>query len=235
MLVEDNLKEVLINSDITTIKQLANVNKNLEICCNDSTFWENKFKHDNLPIINEKLNKFSEWIKEYELIYKCKNDCINILLINRIESQQTYNQSNMIDIFYGYQDDSSEEDSDDNSNNSTTDINESIPYYMLEKPDIKQIQIEFVSDGAYKIWYHSDKNTDCIKGLYDEVLNILIKMMYYSYQDKNIKITDNLWHKKFTFNKTIEYDDSVEDCDLVLIQRQTIYDTLKIMNLLSGF
>ena len=100
--------------------------------------------------------------------------------------------------------------------------------------DIRQIKIEFVTDSAYKIWYYTNKNGNCLEdGLYDDVLNILIKMMYYSFKDKKLRITDNMCHKKYTFNKIIEYDDSISDDKLVLIQRQTIYDTLKTLDLLA--
>ena len=220
MLVEDNLKDVLMKSDITTIKQLVLVNKNMELYCNDSSFWKNKFMHDGLLIINDKLNTFKEWVEEYELILKCKNDCINILLVNKIESQQTYTQSDYINIFYGCKHDTS------------------IPHYMLGKMDIQQIQIGFLSDdagGTYKILYYTNKNSYWVENsLYPGALYILIKMMYYSFKDTDIKITDNLTHEKYTFNKIIQYEDSISEDELVLIQRQIIYNTLKTLNLLSG-
>ena len=243
MLIEDNLKEVLMKSDIATIKQLVLVNKNMKICCDDSTFWKNKFVQDGLPIINDKLNTFSlldsksnlesdlwslkEWVHEYELIYKCKNDSINMLLVNKIESKQTYNTCNGFYITYGKRTDDSDNSDSDNSDDIT---NNSIPYYMIEKMDTHQIQIQFV-DNKYIIWYYTNvSGWYCEEKVYNEVLNILIRMMYYSFKDKNIKIVDNIWHKKYTFNKIIYYDNSIEDDQLILIQRTKliwfIYTTL---------
>lgn len=189
MLVDDNLKEVLMKSDIITIKQLVLVNKNMKLYCNDSTFWKNKFKQDSLPIINDKLNTFSfkEWVKEYEEIYKCKKSSINILLLNKIRSgRRRYNQLPLA-IYITYVNHVYSDNSDNSEDVTVT--NPNIPYYMLEKKDIEQIEIQYMSDNTYKVWYYITNNTYYAEdGLYDDVLNILCKMWYYSFKDKNIKI-----------------------------------------------
>ena len=237
MLVDDNFREVLINCDITTIKQMVHVNKNIKSYCNNSTFWKTKFIHDNILMMIDNLNTFDEWVDEYESILQCKNDCINILLINKIESQID-KRSTPINIFYrfdaesyGVSDDDSDKEDDNSDKEDDSDDDESkryIPYYMIEKVDINRIQIEFVSDNKYIFWYYNDRKKYSVDGLYVEALNILTKMMYYSFQDKNIKITDDIEFKRYIFIKPIKYDDTVS------MQRQTIYDTLKVLNLLSG-
>lgn len=215
MLVEDNLREVLMNSDIATIKQFVHVNK--ASACTDPKFWQDKFKHDGVFIINDHLNETNtkEWINEYEVVLKCKNDCINLLLVNKIESQQTYNQSNRLNISYDEQE-----------------IN--VINHIIGKIDIRHIQIEYdVTQDTYIIYYYLQNSHHIENKIYHDVLNLLIKIMYYS-KTKNIKITDNLWSEEYNFNKIIEYNNTVSGDDLVLIQRQTIYDTLKALNLLSG-
>ena len=218
MLCSDNFKEILINSDIETIKQLVHVNQEMKLFCNDSTFWKSKFIHDDLPIITDNFNTMDEWVNEYETILKCKNDCYNILLINKIMSQQIYNNSCRINIDYV---------------NDKELRDETLPYYITGQSDMERIQIEYTSDDKYLIYYYKPYNHSNIDLLYNDVLNMLIKIMYYSLQDDNIKICDNLWNEPFLSDKEVEYNDSVDDYQLVTIQKQIIYQTLKTLNLLK--
>ena len=196
MLVNDNFREVLMNCDITTIKQMVKVNKATASCCNDVVFWNNKFQHDGLLIINNKINTFKGWVKEYKVIYKCKKYSINRLLVNKMDTQKTYEGSIRFNI--RYENCHEYNNSDENEINDSDEYvpNDIIPYYMLVKNDVYQIQIEFINDDKYKIWYYIDKCGYYIEdSLYDDVLNILIKMMYYSFKDNNIIITNDMWYQ----------------------------------------
>ena len=214
MLIEDNLNTILLTTDIDTIKSMSLVDKNWLKCCNDTNFWKLKFNHDNLPIITSSLITIDEWIQEYKLVLYCKNMASNILLVNYIESKQTYNASKRINLF------------DDRDKYTNTILPESI----TDKPDIIKMQIEVVNKKEYIVLYYTETTTSLVTATYDEVLNIFIKTIYHD--DHNIVLRDNMWEKPFILTEKIEYNDSVSDYDLVLIQRQTIYDTLKNLDLL---
>ena len=79
----DELMVVLLKSDIDTLKSACIINKTAIQICEDKSFWKNKFKEDNIPLIMKKKPKnINEWIKAYENIDKANKTAIK--LVNNI-------------------------------------------------------------------------------------------------------------------------------------------------------
>src|SRR5258708_32026554 len=74
------IQEILLKSDINTIKSYCSNKKYQEICNNDQ-FWKAIFKRDNLPILDEPRN-VKQWIHMYlKTVYVIKELDIIFLII----------------------------------------------------------------------------------------------------------------------------------------------------------
>lgn len=95
----DVLFNILLNSDMDTIKNLC-INKNALMICNDSYFWQEKFNIYHIPIMSKTLpTTMNEWIKEYEKVSNAHKEAINIYAINNIEAIRPLNTTDgMINI-----------------------------------------------------------------------------------------------------------------------------------------
>lgn len=74
---DDIIYEILLNSDINTIKSYCLSKKYLKIC-NDYSFWKLIFNRDNLPIL-EKGKNTNEWINIYNKTFNVIKE-INLIL-----------------------------------------------------------------------------------------------------------------------------------------------------------
>lgn len=77
---ELNIK-VLLSSDVNGLQKLCSLNQYYRNICNHKSFWQAKFKHDNLPILVNNLN-----IKEYKKVIDCRNKAKKIIIVNDIET-----------------------------------------------------------------------------------------------------------------------------------------------------
>lgn len=108
VLSDDNLKEIMLNSDLKTIKNFCQVNKLANKLCNDLSFWNQKLALEgNIPIIFNDLRTFDE-IKEvivqqtdeydtnnlnivlYSLMKHSKRDAELALMVNKVEKNSKY-------------------------------------------------------------------------------------------------------------------------------------------------
>lgn len=78
-------RNILHYCDINTLKNMCVIDKLSVEIVNDSNFWIDKFKTDDLLMFLSQKNGSEEWIKEYEKVSEAKNNARKILIVNRIE------------------------------------------------------------------------------------------------------------------------------------------------------
>lgn len=83
--MEQVLFDILLNSDIETIKNLCIINKSSFSYCNDKHFWQCKFKYDKMTIFGKNIITCKEWINEYICVDKSMYNTKLIIDINKIE------------------------------------------------------------------------------------------------------------------------------------------------------
>ena len=92
---DDIIYNIILQSDIYTIKNLSMLNKNTLKLCNDKHLWITIFNRDNLRIISDRLNNnFNLWIKEYIIVKNLIDIIIKIAKTendNVITIKTTYN------------------------------------------------------------------------------------------------------------------------------------------------
>lgn len=71
MLNDDIMLNILLVSDINTIKQYALTQK--KTILDNDFFWIHKFQKDNIPLLTWKYDSIS-WINEYNLMINCLTD-----------------------------------------------------------------------------------------------------------------------------------------------------------------
>lgn len=88
MSIDDHLfYNILLHFDIDSISDLCLANKTSLKVCDSQYFWENKFKHDELPIIVNPTS-LKEWISEYkkiQIIAKEVEDLLKMLNLMNID------------------------------------------------------------------------------------------------------------------------------------------------------
>ena len=101
ILPEDMIYQIMVKSDINTLKKLCIVNKQNEKICQTEQFWKAKFHNDDLPFlkfIQYELkdyknafmfdNNIKTWIKIYEEMKDAQKEAKEILLVNKIEKKR---------------------------------------------------------------------------------------------------------------------------------------------------
>jgi hypothetical protein len=197
-------RNILLNSDIKSINNLYLVDKLLLQIIN--VFWVDKFNHDGLNLFRNDINKFKEWIKEYNYMKNIQNDVYLILTTNIIETEVYKNvidengelMDNKIRIMC---------DVDD-----VEDIMSNIYNFKFKLPremrtDIKMydaighIKISLI-DNEYAICYSIINNYDrekyidlcCINGCkYEQIRYLLMKSLYKNVEIRDFMMTDYLF------------------------------------------
>lgn len=90
----------LLNTHIYDIKNLLLLNKQYYNLCQDVYFWKEKFKNDNLTILQNTPSGSKKWIDEYENVHLAKYYIDFVLLVNHIESTRDNNSDGIIHIKY---------------------------------------------------------------------------------------------------------------------------------------
>lgn len=153
-IIDDTLKEIMLNADYNTIKTYCQSNKNALKLCKDENFWIMKFNHDNLPIMTDAT------MKEYLIIYKIKNYITH--LTNLLTSSYDLDKYNAV-ILKIY--------------NSVNDIFDYTPYLPDIEVDItinQKIVIQY--DRKYTISINDSDNMDMTE---DEIAYLLFNIIYY--------------------------------------------------------
>jgi hypothetical protein len=99
---KDTWLNVLLQSDMDSLKTSCSLNKTTNNLCHSDYFWEMKFEHDNLPLIMSKYPiMVNEWIKEYTKInnaYHAAYKFVNYIIKNKRKDfyiisfdEETYN------------------------------------------------------------------------------------------------------------------------------------------------
>lgn len=70
--------------DIISLINFCTVSKKTIQLCNDKTFWKNKFRIEDLSIMDEP-DKINEWIKMYNIAYQAKKDIRRLMIINELQ------------------------------------------------------------------------------------------------------------------------------------------------------
>ena len=103
---KDTWLNVLLQSDMNSLKISCSLNKTTNNLCHSDYFWEMKFKYDGLPLIMDKYPiMINGWINEYTKIsnaYHIVNKFVNYILTNRREDfyiisfdEETYDMNNI--------------------------------------------------------------------------------------------------------------------------------------------
>lgn len=111
----DNINEILLRSDINTLRQFCLTNKPIQAKCLTEQFWQDKLKYDGLPaksgssmptILFNKTrnmdlyvdnleinNKFELWVTLYNTMKKADFEAKGIVLINKVEKAKGYDDT----------------------------------------------------------------------------------------------------------------------------------------------
>lgn len=81
---------VLLNSDIDTLNKMYKESGVAKEICNDKYFWERKFEHDKLILINYQTD-INDWLNEYRKVYDAIIDADDIIKISLIEKERDNN------------------------------------------------------------------------------------------------------------------------------------------------
>lgn len=105
----DNINEILLRSDIGTIRQFSFTNKKIYQLCNQEHFWQSKLKLDGLPniIFDEmrhidyiavcvQIKNFELWINLYKFMKRAQFEAKVIILINKIEKKKGFGYTGVI-------------------------------------------------------------------------------------------------------------------------------------------
>ena len=88
----DILYNILLQSDLQTINNLYQINKDTIIICKSVQFWKDKFVNDKLPIFKAKDETLSQY-KLYAETVKSIKRATDTLIINRIEATRNHNKT----------------------------------------------------------------------------------------------------------------------------------------------
>ena len=78
----------LLNTDIEDIETVCRLNKSYMSVCQNAHYWEEKFKHDNLPLLIDNYpTTIQDWINEYIHIKSVTNMVNALLYIHREEEK----------------------------------------------------------------------------------------------------------------------------------------------------
>lgn len=96
-MLNDEWFNILLNTDVNDFQKVCYTNKNtINICTNDY-FWQQKFIHDDLPLLSEENTSLQDWINEYNDIRRADRlatyliELIMIEHVNRPFNGETIN------------------------------------------------------------------------------------------------------------------------------------------------
>lgn len=225
MAEDDVYFNILLNSQIDTLRNLCLTQKNTALHCNNNYFWIKKFEHDNLPLLSDQ-NSISGWINEYKKVVNIQHKAANLLLVNDIERTRQYLSTNgTISI-------SLDKEYDDYLNNILPpNLLKQLPYFST--PDSFTFIVLIPITNGYTMAYYiqplgnEDHEVFAINSSYNEILNVIIKFLYYA---PDIEILDELSNDFFpTTNDGLYYGD--EETKAMLYKRDAIWDTLKYLKI----
>ena len=238
----DTLREILLRTDVDTLKQYCLTNKAAVQLCHDQYFWNEKLILEGLPpiLLNNDLkikerpmpnvenyymfNTNNPWIVLYILMKTANQNAKKILLINDIESTRQYKPTTGV---------------------IQTDQSDNIiikGFYVLPLKAIKKlkklgvttiltIEIHYnIKKKNYKLYLYvtddySNKHTFHQSISYHEALNIITLVLYDKYIDYN---PDLIWQD--SNEKEFYYDDDFRGgVDENGLLKQMIYETLVIL------
>jgi hypothetical protein len=234
MNTDEVLFNIMINNDINLIKNICITSKNALHLCSDIYFWQKKFEHDNLPIMSKILPKYvSEWIIEYNCVFKSHTESRHIVIVNNIESTRLLDQTDGVILLSLPRGVNPRHLLPEKYGNLLVRVviyardNNMIPFTQY----IKLIRI----NNNYKFTYYlresigvrlvKSPDIDCTD---EDIINILIQISYHNkfYNDSSyINITDS---EKIPFTGNFLYDN---DNKTIVDKRISILDTLKFKGL----
>ena len=203
---DDILFNILLKSDIETIKTYCTTHKNT-LC--DAHFWVEKFKHDHVLLFGQYPTIVSGWISKYEKMVKLKDTSKKILLINDIESTRINKRTNgIIDIHLDDHYLCSE--SNPFPEKMIKDVNTILNDLLLNnknglhvnrwvsiQPLNNQYQIKYYIFDSKNVKEYSTERL-CLQK--DDIINIFTHILY----DNCVTISDNCNAVAFTIDKMVQ-------------------------------
>jgi len=77
--------EILKKLDIKSLNRFCIINKNAKEICNNKEFWLDKFRNDDLPIMDAPTT-IEQWIKMYNVASDAKTDIRRLMIINEMQN-----------------------------------------------------------------------------------------------------------------------------------------------------
>lgn len=93
--------EILLNSNIENISAVCSINKSNRNICLSNYFWEEKFRHDDIPLM-KMHDSIPNWILEYKWCTYCIKEAekyLNYLELYKLSGSTPKEKSIYIDIF----------------------------------------------------------------------------------------------------------------------------------------
>ncbi len=227
------LFNILINNDINIVKSVCMINKNALRLCQDQYFWHEKFKYHHLLIMSKVLpQSVNDWLKEYKWVSDAYDEARTIINVNKVESSRQIDKTDGIIKL-----------SIPNGFNPCDILDEkywrsiiSVAIYAGDHdmiPFIQYITLKRINND-YQFEYHIKEimGIRCVKCpeidlTNDEILNIIIQVLYHNHTLPYINITD--W-SNIPFTKDKLYINHYQ-YKTMIDKRIAILDTLKILNI----
>ena len=86
---KDTYHEILYHLDIDDIQSFCSLSIDNKTICNDSSFWINLFKRDNV-ILFRKATNYHEWVNEYRKSLKASRMAKHLLDLLMVEAKKGY-------------------------------------------------------------------------------------------------------------------------------------------------
>jgi hypothetical protein len=156
------LYNIMLNSDIKTIKNLCMNNKNVNLICKDKNFWEAKLDKEGFSFVLDKT------MKSYENMLKFQKEAKNLMMHRNIDVDYSVNTDLSIIL----------------PERIENEVNIAIKDIDMDTIDSQEMSIFIYKNTIRFDWNLYDQNGDenDILSLYiskNELYNIFIKTMYY--------------------------------------------------------
>ncbi len=227
ILVNDVLKEILLRADVDTIKNYCLTNNEANKLCHSQSFWNEKLKLENLPVIlfdKEIGNEFefedfyeltgtqNKWMILYILMKQANVNAKKMILVNKIEKERAFRPTK-----------------------GTIGIHD-IDFHTIKSlytlPSIKNhdkyrvYELKIIYDGDYKLIiymvYDGDEKELIEDISYQQAINIITLFLYEKFTFNQVTFFDSA-HTEFYYNK--DGKNIRGDIDSAL--KYMIYETLE--------